>query len=119
MTRFSRFSFGSVVATTAVWAITALCMPADSQVKEISAKSVDSHPSATLVEADSAEPMLAARYHLRNRTNNFFKRGTKPTKSRRSFFNRRAVNVEVMPEELAARYHLRNRTNDFFKRGIV
>ena len=93
MTRFSRFSFGSVVATTAVWAITALCMPADSQVKDISAKSVDSHPSATLAEADSAEPMLAARYHLRKRTNNFFKRGT----------NKRRRNVQVMPEELAAR----------------
>jgi outer membrane protein W len=121
MAKVRTISLGLVAVAAVVWAVSSWSTATNSH--DASASPV----SAVSVESQSSSPMLAARYHLRNRTNNFFKRSTQPRKSRRSFFGKRADNVELAPEQLvteqlateqlAARYHLRNRTNDFFKRS--
>ncbi len=111
MAKVRTISLGLVAVAAVAWAVSSWSTATD-------CRSGSTSPvSAVSVESQSSSPMLAARYHLRNRTNNFFKRSIQPRKGRRSLFGKRADNVQSMPEQLAARYHLRNRTNDFFKRS--
>lgn len=124
MAKVRMLSLGLIVVAAVVWAVWPWYMATDCYGESASPESVGSPLSATSVESQSTAPLLAARYHLRNRTNNFFKRSTRSSKGRRSLFSKRADNMELAPEQLvteqlAARYHLRNRTNDFFKRSTT
>jgi hypothetical protein len=105
-----------------LWAISASSRPA-----------IGSRPAATPAVQDAAAGaasttgQLAARYHLRSRTSQFFQRGTgvkanaagqgKDNGCRRSEVKQSGA-AEPQPGQVAARYHLRNRTSRFFARGI-
>jgi len=75
--------------------------------------------------ADANETSLAARYHLRKRTSNFYKRATRDYRGGVKFVPRYrsryrrigAVEAHQDSQLLAARYHLRKRTSGFFKRA--
>ncbi|MHB8865353.1 MAG: hypothetical protein ACYC6N_23480 [Pirellulaceae bacterium] len=77
--------------------------------------------------ADNSSPErgneMAARYHLRSRTQRFFKRSApkplpvRPTEGH----EKRILRVKPAPDaqNLAARYHLRTRTQRFFARAVA
>ncbi|MHB0959696.1 MAG: hypothetical protein ACYC0X_30780 [Pirellulaceae bacterium] len=77
--------------------------------------------------ADNSPPdrgnEMAARYHLRTRTQQFFKRSaSKPLPVRpREGHEKRIIRVKPVPDsqKLAARYHLRTRTQRFFARAVA
>ncbi|HUT10715.1 MAG TPA: hypothetical protein VMY42_09475 [Thermoguttaceae bacterium] len=96
MSSLCRVSMASVVAGGLIWTLVALgSTRADLPGEQ------DGRPAVKSPSEDAT--LLAARYHLRNRT--------------KRFFDRVGGDVSVSEDpQLAARYHLRGRTERFFGR---
>jgi hypothetical protein len=67
----------------------------------------------------SNEATVASRYHLRNRTSNFYRRARAPQRKtiRRASTMVEPVAIRDAGEQVASRYHLRKRSSNFYRRS--
>jgi len=100
MFRISRVVVAVTVVAGLVWVASYLGVAAPSVTPG------DGTTDLKVEKTDASGAILAARYHHRNRTSDFFKRAKVSGQSTQS-------NKKV----LAARYHLRGRTSQYFQRA--
>lgn len=116
MLSIRRVGVASVVVAGIVWTVSCFGTPQPDQTA-----SQGNGPAAASVQGPSETgTLLAARYHLRNRTKRFFQRSTNRVRSARTRRGLLGWIDSASDQEqylLAARYHLRGRTSRFFQRS--